>query len=270
MPRFLFFCFYVLLGIQLNAQSFERKVVSSAGGYYHDNNITVTYTIGEPVITTLNTAGYLLTQGFQQPDSLKISPLVVKAFLQGSYQGGGAMVPTLFDLGMSTDPTATDSIEVGLWSQANLSNPQPDYIDKAILHSNGQVTAAFNEDVIRGKNYYIVLRHRNAIETWGTNPLDVINNNNYDFSTALVKAYSDGLSPAMQNLGDGNFGLYSGDVNQDGTVDGQDMNVVDNNTREGVFGYYNSDINGDGATDGLDMNVVDNNTRYGLFTARPY
>ena len=270
MPRLFVFCFILFCCLRLSAQTFERKVISSAGGYYHDNNITLSYTIGESVISTLNNSGYLLTQGFQQPDSIKITPLVVKAFLQGSYQGSGFMVPTLFDLGMSADPTATDSIEVGLWSQANLSNTQPDYIDKAILHNNGLITANFNEDVIKGKNYYILLRHRNSIETWSSNAIDVIANNNYDFSNSLVKAYSDGLSPAMQNLGDGNYALYSGDVNQDGTVDGQDMNVVDNNTRDGVFGYYNSDINGDGATDGLDMNVVDNNTRYGLFTARPY
>ena len=66
------------------------------------------------------------------------------------------------------------------------------------------------------------------------------------------------------------FGFYGGDVNQDGTVDGSDMNDVDNNTTLGAFGYDSSDVNGDGATDGLDMNVVDNNTQAGLFYARPY
>lgn len=270
MKSFLTIIVVFIISFNLSAQTIDRNVIASAGGYYQSNDLIVSYTIGEPVIYTLSTPNVLLTQGFQQPDSLKLSKLMVKAYLEGSYLGNGMMYSSLHDLGMTEDPTATDSIEIGLWSQANLNNVKPDFSDKVILHNNGIANATFNEDVIKGKNYFIQIKHRNSIETWSSLPIDVVTNSSYDFSDAQSKAFSDGINPTMQNMGDDRYALYSGDINQDGTVDGQDMNDVDNNTALGVYGYYNSDVNGDGATDGLDMNVVDNNTRFGLFMARPY
>src|SRR5690242_4085176 len=50
------------------------------------------------------------------------------------------------------------------------------------------------------------------------------------------------------------FAIYSGDINQDGTIDGQDMNYVDNEMPLGNFGYLLPDLTGDGAVDGQDMN----------------
>jgi hypothetical protein len=140
---------------------------------------------------------------------------------------------------------------------------------KVLLHTNGNATAIFPAATL-GNAYYIAIKHRNSIETWSANPVTINAVSNYDFTTGLDKAYSDGVNGAMKSLGSGVFGFYGGDVNQDGTVDGGDMNDVDNNTALGAFGYDNSDANGDGATDGLDMNLVDNNTQAGLFYARPY
>ncbi|REK49222.1 MAG: hypothetical protein DWQ48_08005 [Bacteroidetes bacterium] len=74
----------------------------------------------------------------------------------------------------------------------------------------------------------------------------------------------------MQNMGAGVFAFYGGDVNQDGAVDGLDMNDVDNDASLGAFGYNSSDVTGDGATDGLDMNIIDNNSALGIFYARPF
>jgi len=42
------------------------QVVASAGGYYSSANLSVSWTIGEPVITTLTSTNAILTQGFQQ------------------------------------------------------------------------------------------------------------------------------------------------------------------------------------------------------------
>jgi hypothetical protein len=179
------------------------------------------------------------------------------------------MAATMYDLGLSTDVTATDSIEVNLWSASSLGNATPNYSVKVLIRTNGTATAIFPGATL-GNAYYVAIKHRNSIETWSTNPITINAVTNYDFTTGLDKAYSDGVNGAMKSLGGGVFGFYGGDVNLDGTVDGSDMNDVDNNTALGAFGYDSSDVNGDGATDGLDMNVVDNNTQIGLFYARPY
>ncbi|REK07253.1 MAG: hypothetical protein DWQ39_01840, partial [Bacteroidetes bacterium] len=189
--------------------------------------------------------------------------------LEGYYIGGGLMISTLYDLGLSTDPTASDSIDIMLWSPSNLSNTNPDYSVKVLLQNNGTGTAIFPSSVT-GNSFYIAVKHRNSVETWSANPVAFSSNTSYNFTDALNKAYDDGFIPPMQNLGSGLFGIYGGDTNYDGAVDGLDMNLVDNDASFGAFGYNLSDITGDGATDGLDMNIIDNNATFGVFMARPY
>lgn len=198
----------------------------------------------------------------------RFAMLGIKAFLEGAYNNNGLMKSTLFDLGMNSDATATDSITINLWSASNLSNNNPNFSLKPILHNDGSANVILPEAVI-GNSYYVALKHRNSIETWSANTITLNEVNNYDISDALAKAYGDGLNPPMKSLDANIFGLYSGDTNQDGTVDGGDMNEVDNGTVAGDFGYNNADVNGDGASDGLDMNIVDNNTQLGLFYSRP-
>jgi hypothetical protein len=42
------------------------QVVSSSGGYYATTNLSISWTLGEPVTTTLSGSSIILTQGFQQ------------------------------------------------------------------------------------------------------------------------------------------------------------------------------------------------------------
>lgn len=52
------------------AQHLERcaEVIGSTGKYASRNNRSYYYTVGEPVVLTLGSARYKLTQGFHQPD----------------------------------------------------------------------------------------------------------------------------------------------------------------------------------------------------------
>ncbi|MBS1733212.1 MAG: hypothetical protein JST02_07945, partial [Bacteroidetes bacterium] len=83
------------------------------------------------------------------------------------------------------------------------------------------------------------------------------------FTSAASKAYGDN----MVEVEPGVWAFYTGDINQDGGIDGQDMNYIDNDN--GFFGYNDADINGDGGTDGQDMNFIDNNSQLGIFYAQP-
>ncbi len=203
--------------------------------------------------------------------------LHLKAFLEGPLELGpspGLMLSTVYDLytnsiGNNDDPTAYDTITVNLWypDVDSLALPDPGHSVRVVLHNNGTATCVFPQDVI-GNSYYIAVKTRTAIETWSRNPLlFTAPSVSYDFSSGLAQAYEDGLNPPMKVMG-GITAFYSGDINQDGGIDGNDMNDIDNNP--GGFGYDISDINGDMGTDGNDMNYPDNNGRLGLFYARPF
>jgi hypothetical protein len=200
-------------------------------------------------------------------------------FLEGYYLGGGTMWSTLYDLDqgfifpsspIGYPPTATDSIEVNLWLNSSLSNPGPDYSEKVILHNDGSAAASFA--TAPAGLYWVAVKHRNHIETWSSAIQSLVSgSNSYNFSTSLTQAYDDGFNPPMAGMDAGTvFAFYGGDVNQDGTVDGLDMNDVDFYASIFAFGYDVTDVTGDGATDGLDMNVIDFNSGLFLFYARPY
>jgi len=55
------------------------------------------------------------------------------------------------------------------------------------------------------------------------------------------------------------FAIYSGDVNQDGIVDGTDASLVDNDAFNFVTGYVGTDVNGDDVVEASDAAIVDNN-----------
>jgi len=57
----------VLLPIFLFAQSAERQVIGSAGGFSSSSDIQVSSTVGETVVGTSTSSTLILTQGFQQP-----------------------------------------------------------------------------------------------------------------------------------------------------------------------------------------------------------
>ncbi len=52
--------------MQAFGQDIPMQVVSSAGGYFSNASLSVSWTLGEPVIATLSSANLMLTQGFQQ------------------------------------------------------------------------------------------------------------------------------------------------------------------------------------------------------------
>ena len=43
-----------------------QEVVSSSGGYFQGNETSISFTVGEPVVKTLQSETMMLTQGFQQ------------------------------------------------------------------------------------------------------------------------------------------------------------------------------------------------------------
>ncbi|MBL8008845.1 MAG: hypothetical protein JNJ56_15090, partial [Ignavibacteria bacterium] len=75
-------------------------------------------------------------------------------------------------------------------------------------------------------NYYIVVKHRNSIETW-SNVVALVRGDGsvyyYDFTTAACQAFG-----CNQILKGTKYCIYSGDSNQDGIVDASDLSAVEN------------------------------------------
>jgi hypothetical protein len=245
------------------------------GVFYFEFNIQIgTPTGGVQNYVSHNPVG----SEIQLPGLSNNFKLDIKLFVEGFYQGNGLMLSTLYDLfnngfGTNDDPTATDTISVNLWYNHtdSLAAPGPGHSMRLVLHNNGTAGSILSTADVSGKSYYIAVKPKNAMETWSKTPVSFGGNSgniSYDFSTSLLKAFDDGANPPMKSLGAGRFGFYSGDINQDGGINGDDMNFIDNDN--GGFGYNISDLNGDMGTNGDDMNFVDNNATLGLFFARPF
>ncbi len=118
-------------------------------------------------------------------------------------------------------------------------------------------------------NYYLQMKHRNTIETWSNSPLaySVSTTLNHDFTFAAGQAFaSNQINVDNTPL---SFAFYSGDTNQDGTIDAADVSEVDNAAASSLDGYDKTDVTGDNFTDGADVSIVDNNAFNSVSLIRP-
>ena len=198
------------------------------------------------------------------------STLSLTAFLEGFYSDINTMRANIFDLGISADPTETDTLTINIWDPANLSSPTPDYTAQAVVHTDGTVDPVTFPAGLGGNSYYIAVKHRNHMETWSKLPVAFKPAVSYNFTTAQSQAYDDGVNAPMASVAGGKFAFYGGDTNQDGSIDATDQGEVDNDVALFAFGYNATDVTGDGSTDASDMQIVDNNLPFFLFYARPY
>jgi hypothetical protein len=115
-------------------------------------------------------------------------------------------------------------------------------------------------------SYYIVIKKINTIETWSSSPISFNSSSqiSFDFSNSASQAYGNNLKP-IGNI----FAIWSGDVTNDGIVDGSDISIVDNDSRNILTGYNIEDLNGDGVVDGSDLAIVDNNSKAVIHVIKP-
>ena len=67
------FCTIILVLFALQSIAQTQKVIGAAGNYTDAGAYTVAWTIGEPIITTVNGTSNVLTQGFHQGDIYVLS-----------------------------------------------------------------------------------------------------------------------------------------------------------------------------------------------------
>ena len=143
----------------------------------------------------------------------------------------------------------------------------PDLIEdqtNVTLNTSGVGTAYFSS-VSDGTPYYIVIKHRNSIETWSAQPQSFSGGTlNYDFTDSQSKAYGDNL----KKIGESTWCIYSGDVNQDDYVDLFDDLEVYNDSYNGTYRLL-TDLNLDNSVDLFDDLIVYNNSYNGVSAQYP-
>jgi hypothetical protein len=172
------------------------------------------------------------------------STLNLTCFVQAYYIGANTMQTVLLNQGEPYSLNACDTIDVK-WHQAIWPH-ELFYAKRAVLNQDGTLTCDFP---FANGAYYLAVKHRNSIETWSANPIGISSNTTYNFSTAATQAFGSNQIEVEPGI----FAFYSGDINQDGVIDGLDYNDWENDSNNFAGGYFSTDLNGDGIVDGLDF-----------------
>jgi subtilisin-like proprotein convertase family protein len=140
----------------------------------------------------------------------------------------------------------------------NFSNPSIIYdTAKAFMSYIGNTKLSFS-NVPYDARCFIQVNHRNSIETW--NAFQVVFKkfaSSYNLYLDPVAAFGNNL--VHVDFSPETYAIYSGDVNQDRTVDATDVSLIDNDAANFAAGYIATDLTGDNFVDGTDFAIADNN-----------
>lgn len=186
----------------------------------------------------------------------------LSVYLEGLYNGTG-LSKVLDELGEHFAGPVADEIMVKLVDgAANIV-----YQDLSVnLLTSGLST--INVPMNLTGTYYLVVNHRNSVETWSTQMLDFTSGDvNYDFTSSVALTYGSNI----KSMVNGKYAIYAGDVNQDLYVDGSDLDAVFNESSVGIYqGYRAANVNGDDWVDGSDLDMVFNNSSVGIQAVTPF
>lgn len=188
--------------------------------------------------------------------------LALKNLIQGYHTGGGTMVTVLENQGLTVPPNSSDSMTVEIRNSTSTSTVQ--FSKKVLANTSGNSSVRIG--AITGSRY-LVVKNRNALETWSASPINfTAPNTSYDFTTAANKAFG---SNQIQ-LASGIFAFYSGDIDQNGYLELDDYNIWDIEFQAGFpYSNYTPDLDGNGYVELDDYNIWDVNFQNGLFYMSP-
>ncbi len=184
-----------------------------------------------------------------------------EAAAMGAASGAGHVTVSVIPQGYYNSGNFLNMTDTILICLANASSPYAIVDSTSALLDSISFTASGDFNAAASGSYYVIIKHRNTIETWSASPVSFVKGSTitYDFTSAQSKAYGNNLvqvssSPEL-------WAIYSGDCNQDGYVDPLDLSLVDQDSFNYVAGSgLATDINGDRYVDPLDLSIVDQNS----------
>jgi len=175
--------------------------------------------------------------------------LLLKVLMEGFYNN-------------SQNKLISDSIRVNI---RNAVSPF-DIIESKILMVDSTGSGSYNFNNAKNSiNYYLSVEHRNSIETWSSTPV-IFNNNilSYDFTTSAGKAFGNN-----QILSGSKYCIFSGNVNEDESIELSDVLQVFNAAGNFSLGYVIDDVTGDNVVDLSDISITYNNSSNFVLTIKP-
>lgn len=167
----------------------------------------------------------------------------------------------------SSNNTITDTVKYEL--RSNVFPFPVIESSKSIITNTGESQVTFSTvEILTG--YFLLIYHRNSLETWASSLVtfsQISKSVDYDFTNSISKAFGDNM--IQVDASPVKFAAYSGDVNQDGTIEAADLAEIDNDAANFETGYLDSDVNGDGVTDGSDGLITANNSENFVSVIRP-
>ena len=139
---------------------------------------------------------------------------------------------------------------------------------KSVLDSNTISTFTIGTTDFSNYNFYVVVKHRNSIETWKKAAVSFGRGG----AVKIVRFIDSAGSPYGNNLKQvgSKYFMYSGDVNQDGTINLIDVTSIYNDSVEGLTGYRNTDLNGDRVVNLADLLIAYNNAAGFVSVKKPH
>ncbi len=234
------------------------------------NQISTTVPVGATTgVITISTPSCVTNSSTDFVVPTATVTFTVKAFIQGYYQSGNPMNAALFNSGISASPTDCDTLTVCLIDPSMLISME---CFQGILQTDGNLVCTFS-GAYSGNSFYLRVTHRNSLETWSADPVQINDGDTYDFTTSDLQAYSSN----MVNVDPGTFALWSGDVSdfgsnlgiQDGFVESSDYGAIENDSQNFAFGYNYTDITGDGLVESSDYSMIENNSQLFIIASHP-
>ena len=149
----------------------------------------------------------------------------------------------------------------------NISAPYAIVDSSVRVIDSVSLSASFTFNTAPTGTYYLMLKHRNSIETWSKAGGQFVQNgftNNYDFTVSNTQAYGNN-----ESLTGGLYGIYGGDINRSGNIDLTDIILVYNDAANFHEGYVQTDVTGDRLTDLSDIILTYNNSSHFVMVVRP-
>ncbi len=121
----------------------------------------------------------------------------------------------------------------------------------AFITNDGRITSLDGKSPLTFENIndekcYLIIYHRNHLPIMSGEPITMGNSVDYDFTVNGEKAFGN----SSIDLGNGVFGMISGDSDSNGEINNQDFKVIAANLLK--IGYINADLDMNGVVNVLD------------------
>ncbi len=235
-------------------------VASGAGA----NSITVSAT-NSAVSGVVTVKGTNTSCGDGPESSLNVEvlkSLSVNVLLESLYNGSATLNKAQDATGDKYPGNVADQISIELHSPTNYATIIYS-VNNVNLSTSGVATLTL--PLTYSGTYYLTIKHRNSIEITSAAPVSFDSGSvSYSFDSP-EKAFGGNL----KLLASGEYGIFAGDVNQDGVVDAADLVSVDNAAAAFSTGYINNDVNGNGLVNDSDVVITGNNAAVFVAVKKP-